>query len=57
MAAGGDTGRPVALDGGGPTAEAFTAIAGRLVDELLPLVEMSGCTARMLDRVEASLDG
>jgi ATP-binding protein involved in chromosome partitioning len=56
VAMGADTGRPVAMDGEGPTAEAFASIAGRLVDELLPLVEMSGCTARMLDRVEAALD-
>jgi ATP-binding protein involved in chromosome partitioning len=56
VAAGGDSGTPVALDGEGPTAEAFAAIAGRVVDEILPLVEMSGCTARMLDRVEAALD-
>jgi hypothetical protein len=47
----------VAIDGEGPTAEAFDSIAGRIVDEILPLVEMSGCTARMLDRVEAALDG
>jgi ATP-binding protein involved in chromosome partitioning len=57
VAAGGDAGNPVALDNEGPTAEAFATIAGRLVDEILPLVEMSGCTARMLDRVEAALDG
>ena len=57
VAAGGDNGTPVALDGEGPTAEAFDAIAGHIVDEILPLVEMSGCTARMLDRVEAALDG
>jgi ATP-binding protein involved in chromosome partitioning len=57
VAAGGDSGTPVALDGEGPTAEAFDAIAGRIADEILPLVEMSGCTARMLDRVEAALDG
>ncbi|HEX6475717.1 MAG TPA: Mrp/NBP35 family ATP-binding protein [Acidimicrobiales bacterium] len=57
VAAGGDTGNPLALDGEGPTAEAFATIAGRLVDEILPLVEMSGCTARLLDRVEAALDG
>jgi ATP-binding protein involved in chromosome partitioning len=56
VAAGGDSGTPVALDGEGPTADAFAAIAGRVVDEILPLVEMSGCTARMLDRVEAALD-
>ncbi len=56
VAAGGDSGTPVALDGEGPTAEAFDAIAGRIADEILPLVEMSGCTARMLDRVEAALD-
>jgi ATP-binding protein involved in chromosome partitioning len=57
VAAGGDSGTPVAIDGEGPTAEAFDSIAGRIVDEILPLVEMSGCTARMLDRVEAALDG
>ncbi len=57
VAAGGDSGRPVALDGEGPTAEAFATIAGRVADEILPLVEMSGCTARMLDHVEAALDG
>jgi ATP-binding protein involved in chromosome partitioning len=56
VALGGDAGRPVAMDGEGPTAEAFASIAGRLVDEVLPLVEMSGCTARMLDQIEAALD-
>ncbi|HWC37492.1 MAG TPA: Mrp/NBP35 family ATP-binding protein [Acidimicrobiales bacterium] len=57
VAAGGDSGTPVAVGGQGPTAEAFDAIAARITDEILPLVEMSGCTARMLDRVEAALDG
>ena len=47
----------MAVGGEGPTAEAFDAIAARITDEILPLVEMSGCTARMLDRVEAALDG
>jgi ATP-binding protein involved in chromosome partitioning len=56
VAMGTDTGHPVAADGEGPSAEAFASIAGRLVEEILPLVEMSGCTARMLDRVEAALD-
>jgi len=56
VALGGDAGTPVALDGEGPTVEAFASIASRLVDEVLPVVEMSGCTARLLDRVEAALD-
>jgi ATP-binding protein involved in chromosome partitioning len=56
VAAGGDSGTPVAIDGEGPTADAFAAIARRVVEEILPLVEMSGCTARMLDRVETALD-
>ena len=54
VSAGGDTGAPVAL-GAGPAAEAFHAIAGRIVDEAIPPVDMAGCTARLLDSVEAAL--
>ncbi|MBW3548126.1 MAG: Mrp/NBP35 family ATP-binding protein [Actinobacteria bacterium] len=54
VSAGGDTGAPVAL-GEGPAAEAFHAIAGRIVDEAIPPVDMAGCTARLLDSVEAAL--
>ena len=44
----GDTGEPVAL-GDGPAAEAFRAIADRIVEEAVPPVEMAGCSARMLE--------
>jgi ATP-binding protein involved in chromosome partitioning len=54
VAAGGDAGTPVAL-GDGPAAEAFRALARRLVEEA-PLADaMAGCSARILERVEAAL--
>jgi ATP-binding protein involved in chromosome partitioning len=52
--AGGATGSPVAL-GEGAAAAAFVAIVRRLVDEVVPPVEMAGCTARMMAHVEAAL--
>jgi ATP-binding protein involved in chromosome partitioning len=55
VAAGGDSGRPVAL-GDGPAAEAFRAIATRIVDEAVPPTPMAGCSARMLDAAVAALD-
>jgi ATP-binding protein involved in chromosome partitioning len=55
VAAGGDAGTPVAL-GDGPAAEAFRAIAERIVTDIVPPVEMSGCSARMLDAAAAALD-
>jgi ATP-binding protein involved in chromosome partitioning len=54
VGAGGDNGQPVAL-GEGPAAEAFRAIAARIVEEAIPPVDMAGCTARLLDNVEAAL--
>jgi ATP-binding protein involved in chromosome partitioning len=54
VAAGGDAGTPVAL-GEGPAAEAFRALARRLVDEAPPADAMAGCSARILERVEAAL--
>lgn len=45
---GGDAGRPVVVERpGSPAAVAFAAIAERIVTDLLPPVEMAGCTARM----------
>jgi ATP-binding protein involved in chromosome partitioning len=41
---------PVSAAGG-----AFAAAADRIADELLPPVDMAGCTARMLATVEAAL--
>ena len=48
-------GQPVALDGTGPAAEAFRAIAHTIVTETVPPVAMAGCSARLLDAVEAAL--
>ena len=55
VALGGDNGAPIAL-GDGPAAEAFRAIAARIVDEAVPPVAMAGCSARMLDAAIAALD-
>ena len=55
VAAGGDAGQPVSLDGSGPAAEAFRAIAHTIVTETVPPVAMAGCSARLLDAVEAAL--
>ncbi|MGH9188259.1 MAG: Mrp/NBP35 family ATP-binding protein [Acidimicrobiales bacterium] len=55
VAAGGDSGRPVAL-GDGPAADAFRALAERIVTETVPPVEMAGCSARMLERAMQALD-
>jgi ATP-binding protein involved in chromosome partitioning len=56
VAAGGDTGRPAVLDGAGPAAAAFQAVADIIVTEAVPLVEMAGCSARMLEAVTQALD-
>lgn len=49
VSAGGDTGRPVALDRAGErpigAAAVFHAIATRLVEDLIPPVNMAGCVA------------
>jgi hypothetical protein len=55
VAAGGDSGQPVAL-GDGPLAQAFDELARAVAEEVAPVVEASGCTARLLDRVEQALD-
>jgi ATP-binding protein involved in chromosome partitioning len=55
VSAGGDAGMPAALMGGAAAAEAFAAIAERLATDIVPPVELSGCTARVLDAVEAAL--
>jgi ATP-binding protein involved in chromosome partitioning len=55
VAAGGDTGQPVAL-GEGTAAEAFHGIVDQLVDEYVPPVDMAGCSARILETALAALD-
>jgi ATP-binding protein involved in chromosome partitioning len=53
VAAGGDIGQPAVL-GAGTAHDAFVALADRVV-EAVPPVEMSGCSARMLDDIEKAL--
>src|SRR2546423_676283 len=51
-----DAGRPLSV--AAPEAAssiAFSAVAARIVEDLLPPVDMSGCTARMLAAVEAAV--
>jgi ATP-binding protein involved in chromosome partitioning len=55
VAAGGDAGEPVVL-GEGPAADAFRAIAERILTEAIPPAELAGCSARMLDAAVAALD-
>ena len=50
IAAGGDAGAPVAL-GDGELAEIFSELARVIAEEVAPVIETSGCTAPMLDRV------
>jgi ATP-binding protein involved in chromosome partitioning len=56
VAAGGDSGSPVSLDGVGAAADVFRAIAERIATDIAPAVNMAGCSARMLDMVSAALD-
>jgi ATP-binding protein involved in chromosome partitioning len=52
VSAGSDAGAPVALAApDSPVGHAFHELAARVVDDLLPPIEMSGCTARLLDLV------
>jgi ATP-binding protein involved in chromosome partitioning len=55
MAAGGDAGVPVALAGHGDLAPVFAEIARVIAEDVAPIVETEGCTARLLERVEAAV--
>jgi len=56
VSAANDAGMPLAIAAPGCKAgAAFAAIAARIADELLPPVDMSGCSARMLAAVEERL--
>ncbi len=53
---GGDAGMPAAwADPESPAGRAFNDLAARIVDELLPPVEMTGCTARIFELATANL--
>jgi ATP-binding protein involved in chromosome partitioning len=56
VAAAGDAGRPVALDDSNPLAGVFATIASRLATEVAPPLEMSSCSARLVERVRRALD-
>jgi ATP-binding protein involved in chromosome partitioning len=57
VSAGGDAGTPALIsDPDGAAATEFRRIARRLIDELLPPVDLSGCTARIFDIAQANLD-
>jgi ATP-binding protein involved in chromosome partitioning len=56
VSAGGDAGKPVAITAPDSAVGAeFRRIAGRIVDELLPPLDLSSCTARIFDLAEANL--
>lgn len=61
LAAGGDSGEPVVIDGDGPSAEVLRALVERIAEEVAPAraddIDMSGCSARLLEAVAAALDG
>jgi ATP-binding protein involved in chromosome partitioning len=54
LASGGDAGRPVA-GGEGELAAVFAELARTVAEEVAPVIETAGCTARLLDRVEAAV--
>jgi ATP-binding protein involved in chromosome partitioning len=54
MSAGGDAGRPVAHEEG-PLGAVMAELARRVAEEISPVVETSGCTARLLERVEEAV--
>ncbi len=59
VAAGGDIGEPVALAGTGAAADAFRAIAERILSDIAPpadpeAIDMAGCSARLFDTVNAA---
>ena len=56
MSAGGDAGTPVALDEKGPLGAVFDEIAEKVVTSIAPVTAMDGCSARLLDRVQAAVD-
>ena len=56
VAAGGDTGSPLALaEPQSAAGQAFHLLAHRLATEIMPPVEMAGCTARIFAAAEANL--
>ncbi len=55
VAFGSDNGEPVAISGSGFAAEAFREIAKKIIAQTVPVNEMAGCSARMLETVTLAL--
>jgi ATP-binding protein involved in chromosome partitioning len=56
VSAGGDAGKPVVLsEPDGPAGTEFRRVAARIVDELLPPLDLSSCTARIFEQASANL--
>ncbi len=55
VAFGSDNGEPVAISGSGFAAEAFRDIAQKIIAQTVPVNEMAGCSARMLETVALAL--
>ncbi len=51
----GDAGNPVASQDGSELATVFAEMARVIAEEVAPLIEAQGCTARMLEHVEAAV--
>ncbi len=56
MATGGDQGEPVVL-GAGPAADALRDLVERVFTDVAPPIDMSGCSARIIEAVRAGVDG
>lgn len=52
---GSDNGEPVAISGSGFAAEAFRDIAQKIIAQTVPVSEMAGCSARLLESVALAL--
>ncbi len=55
VVAGGDDGEPV-VAGAGPAADAFRGLVRALVEDVVPPVDLAGCSARLLAAATAALD-
>ena len=55
VAFGSDNGEPVAISGSGFAAKAFREIAKKIIAQTVPVNEMAGCSARMLETVALAL--
>jgi ATP-binding protein involved in chromosome partitioning len=56
VSAGGDSGEPAAVNDRGPAGAAFAELVDAVM-EVAPVVEMSDCTARILEAVAAAAEG